>query len=546
MSLNFDSKILSKPTTADITDVLNKRFVTDDNLTNIGNQSGTNTGDNAVNSLYSGLATSKQDTITLTTTGTSGAATLVGATLNIPQYSAGGGGGDMYKSTYDVDNTGVVDNAEAIKIIGRNSTGSTLRKGTVIYISGSTGNKPNFVKAKADVEATSAGTFGIIADDLANNSNGYALCLGYLDNLDTRSSATYPFTSDTLADGDTVYLSPTTAGYITNVKPSAPNHLVYIGKVTRTSPTNGTIVYRIQNGYELEELHNVAISSVADKQLLSYDNATSLWKNKSVTTADIADSTNKRYVTDANLTTIGNQSGVNTGDQDLSGLTPNTRSISTTTPLQGGGDLSANRTLSILQSNTSQSGYLSNTDWNTFNGKQPQINGTGFVKASGTSISYDNSNYNPIVINDFSSGSVTGTTVNTIVGSYLISANTFKNKDTFNLTSYIFLSGTKLGNQTLRFYFNSTVSLTGANLIATYTYLTTTKFGIFERIGVCTLEENLLIFPTTSSIISDRIASTIDYSTPAFPYTSNNYLIVAIQLANTSDLARLGLVRLTK
>jgi len=546
MSLNFDSKILSKPTTADITDVLNKRFVTDDNLTNIGNQSGTNTGDNAVNSLYSGLATSKQDTITLTTTGTSGAATLVGATLNIPQYSAGGGGGDMYKSTYDVDNTGVVDNAEAIKIIGRNSTGSTLRKGTVIYISGSTGNKPNFVKAKADVEATSAGTFGIIADDLANNSNGYALCLGYLDNLDTRSSATYPFTSDTLADGDTVYLSPTTAGYITNVKPSAPNHLVYIGKVTRTSPTNGTIVYRIQNGYELEELHNVAISSVADKQLLSYDNATSLWKNKSVTTADIADSTNKRYVTDANLTTIGNQSGVNTGDQDLSGLTPNTCSISTTTPLQGGGDLSANRTLSILQSNTSQSGYLSNTDWNTFNGKQPQINGTGFVKASGTSISYDNSNYNPIVINDFSSGSVTGTTVNTIVGSYLISANTFKNKDTFNLTSYIFLSGTKLGNQTLRFYFNSTVSLTGANLIATYTYLTTTKFGIFERIGVCTLEENLLIFPTTSSIISDRIASTIDYSTPAFPYTSNNYLIVAIQLANTSDLARLGLVRLTK
>jgi len=546
MSLNFDSKILSKPTTADITDVLNKRFVTDDNLANIGNQSGTNTGDNAVNSLYSGLATSKQDTITLTTTGTSGAATLVGATLNIPQYSAGGGGGDMYKSTYDVDNTGVVDNAEAIKIIGRNSTGSTLRKGTVIYISGSTGNKPNFVKAKADVEATSAGTFGIIADDLANNSNGYALCLGYLDNLDTRSSATYPFTSDTLADGDTVYLSPTTAGYITNVKPSAPNHLVYIGKVTRTSPTNGTIVYRIQNGYELEELHNVAISSVADKQLLSYDNATSLWKNKSVTTADIADSTNKRYVTDANLTTIGNQSGVNTGDQDLSGLTPNTRSISTTTPLQGGGDLSANRTLSILQSNTSQSGYLSNTDWNTFNGKQPQINGTGFVKASGTSISYDNSNYNPIVINDFSSGSVTGTTVNTIVGSYLISANTFKNKDTFNLTSYIFLSGTKLGNQTLRFYFNSTVSLTGANLIATYTYLTTTKFGIFERIGVCTLEENLLIFPTTSSIISDRIASTIDYSTPAFPYTSNNYLIVAIQLANTSDLARLGLVRLTK
>jgi len=208
------------------------------------------------------------------------------------------GSGDMLKSTYDVDNTGVVDNAEAISIIGRNATGSTLRKGTIIYISGSTGNRPNFIKAQANGESTSAGTFGVIKEDIANNTDGYCTTLGYLDNLDTRTTATYPFTSDTLADGDTIYLSPTTAGYITNIKPSAPNHLVYIGKVTRTSPTNGTIVYRIQNGYELNEIHDVAISSVADKQLLSYDSATSLWKNKSVTTADISDSTNKRYQTD--------------------------------------------------------------------------------------------------------------------------------------------------------------------------------------------------------------------------------------------------------
>jgi hypothetical protein len=226
--------------------------------------------------------------------------------------------GDMFKSTYDVDNTGVVDNAEAIKIIGRNSTGSTLYRGTVVYLNGATGNRPNFAKAQANAEATSAGTFGIIVDDLANNTDGYCIALGYLDNLDTRTTATNPFTTDTLSAGDTLYLSPTNAGYITNVKPSAPNHLVYVGKVTRTGSTNGTIVYRIQNGYELEELHNVAITSVADKQLLSYDSATSLWKNKSVTTADIADSTNKRYVTDANLTTISNQSGTNTGDETTS------------------------------------------------------------------------------------------------------------------------------------------------------------------------------------------------------------------------------------
>jgi hypothetical protein len=92
--ITYDAKGLvtlgADATTADILDSLNKRYVTDANLVTIGNQSGTNTGDNSVNTLYSGLATSKQDTLTLTTTGSSGPATLVGATLNIPQYSGGG------------------------------------------------------------------------------------------------------------------------------------------------------------------------------------------------------------------------------------------------------------------------------------------------------------------------------------------------------------------------------------------------------------------------------------------------------------------------
>jgi hypothetical protein len=50
-----------------------------------------------------------------------------------------------------------------------------------------------------------------------------------------------------------------------------------------------------------------------------------------------------------------------------------TRTIATTAPLAGGGDLSANRTLSITQANTTTNGFLSSTDWNTFNGKQQAI-----------------------------------------------------------------------------------------------------------------------------------------------------------------------------
>ena len=64
-----------------------------------------------------------------------------------------------------------------------------------------------------------------------------------------------------------------------------------------------------------------------------------------------------------------------------------TRSISTTSPLSGGGDLSANRTLSIAQANTSTSGYLSSTDWNTFNGKQAAlVSGTNIKSVNSTSL----------------------------------------------------------------------------------------------------------------------------------------------------------------
>jgi hypothetical protein len=66
--ITFDAKGLvtsgADATTADIADSLDKRYVTDSQLTVIGNTSGTNTGDNAVNSLYSGLEASKQDVIT--------------------------------------------------------------------------------------------------------------------------------------------------------------------------------------------------------------------------------------------------------------------------------------------------------------------------------------------------------------------------------------------------------------------------------------------------------------------------------------------------
>jgi hypothetical protein len=58
---------------------------------------------------------------------------------------------------------------------------------------------------------------------------------------------------------------------------------------------------------------------------------------------------------------------------------------------------------------TSQHGFLTDTDWNTFNGKQAALNGTGFVKASGTSISYDNSTYTTLAAVVAANNNFTGT-----------------------------------------------------------------------------------------------------------------------------------------
>ena len=185
--------------------------------------------------------------ITLTTTGTSGAATLVSGVLNIPVYSSGGG--------------------QVLTTEVYNETGATLTKGTIVYINGSHGNLPTVTKAQADSESTSSRTFGYIQSDLTNMNNGYVVVIGKLDGLNT----------STFTDGQTLYLSPTVAGGYTATKPVAPQHIVYVGTIVRSHPTAGIIEVRIQNGYELDEIHDVSALSPSNGDVLQYVTSTGLW-----------------------------------------------------------------------------------------------------------------------------------------------------------------------------------------------------------------------------------------------------------------------------
>lgn len=178
--------------------------------------------------------------------------------------------GDMLTSVYDTDVDGVVDSAERIEIIVRNSTGSTITKGKIVYLSGATGNRPNAVLAQANSEATSSKTIGMVTADIPNNTDGSIAVNGTLHDIDTSS----------FSAGDSLWLSATTAGgYVANTPPAEPNHAVFIGYVARVHPTQGRIVLNIQNGYELDELHGVQITSVANGQVLTYNSTSGLWEN---------------------------------------------------------------------------------------------------------------------------------------------------------------------------------------------------------------------------------------------------------------------------
>jgi hypothetical protein len=154
----------------------------------------------------------------------------------------------------------------------RNNSGATMTKGTVVYVNGAIGQLPTIAKALATSDATSAQTQGLVTADISNNSNGYVTIVGLVTDLNTSA----------YSDGEQLYLSGTTAGAMTGTKQYAPIHLVYVGVVIHAHPTQGKIQVKVQNGYELDEIHNVSAQTPSNGQTIVYNSATSLWENNTV------------------------------------------------------------------------------------------------------------------------------------------------------------------------------------------------------------------------------------------------------------------------
>ena len=150
----------------------------------------------------------------------------------------------------------------------QNAEATTLTTGTVVYLFGATGDHASVKRADNDSDTTSSKTVGLVAASIASAANGPVVTRGYVDGIDL--SVGY-------AAGDVLWLGED--GAFTKTKPTAPEHLVFIGVVVRAT-NNGIVYVATQNGYELDELHDVSIVNKTAGDFLKYDGT--LWVNDAI------------------------------------------------------------------------------------------------------------------------------------------------------------------------------------------------------------------------------------------------------------------------
>lgn len=252
-----------------------------------------------------------------------------------------------------------------------NKTGSNLLESNyqAVRLTGAQGQRLKVGLAQATNDSLSAETIGLVTETINNNQEGFVTTSGLIRSINTTGS----LQGETWADGDVLYLSPSVAGRITNVKPTAPNHLVIIGYVVYSHANNGTIFVKVDNGYELEELHNVTTTNyttpIDTDSVLTFDISNSLWKRFSFSSLKtwldnyLTASKIRGYL---GVTTL---SGSNTGDQDLSSLA--TKSMSAYSMRVNNTNATANATEITFQQ-TSKGAFTGGITW------------TGIAAPSGT------------------------------------------------------------------------------------------------------------------------------------------------------------------
>ncbi len=324
---------------------------------------------------------------------------------------------------------GANDYPENLFLTVVNKTGDNLLASgyKVLKVQDAQGQRLAVDYALADSNGNSTDTIGVVYENIDNNQSGRIVVIGEITGIDT----TGDLQGETWNDGDVLYLSSSTPGNLTKVQPIAPNHLVVVGYVVYAHANQGKIYCKVQNGWEIGELHDCYLPSPSNNDGIFWNSTTTRYENKSITT--------------------------------VLGYTP----------------------------------YYT----------------------------LDKNNVNV---------SLTGTTTETILDSSLITAGTIEANDRIIINVRALPTGIS-GSKTLKVYANDSLTLTGATLIATYTFTTTSTLFVRNIVFKNSVSSQNVI--TTSSIASDVQSSFTsgNFSTLSINFATNKYIILSGQLTVGTD-----------
>ena len=201
----------------------------------------------------------------------------------------------------------------------RNSTGSTIGKGTALYASGvEPSGRIQVTPYVADGSVREVRFMGLATESISSGVNGFVQHFGYVRDLDTRgtSSTSISVGDETWAAGDLLYVHPTVPGKLTNVK---PQHEIVVAIIIIRHQSTGILFVRPTSGGHLEDIHDISLSSLSNQDILIYNSASSIWVN-SVLPVSLPDQTGNSglYLTTngasaswANVDSLPDQTGNN-------------------------------------------------------------------------------------------------------------------------------------------------------------------------------------------------------------------------------------------
>jgi hypothetical protein len=160
-----------------------------------------------------------------------------------------------------------------------NKTGSNLLESEYhcVYISGAQGNRLKVDLALSNNTVNSNKTIGLVTENINNNLEGFVTTVGLVRGIDTTGS----LQGETWADGDVLYLSAVSAGSLTNVAPTTPNHKVVVGYIVRAHITQGSIFVKVDTGLAITELHDVNVTGLTANKVIG-STTEGIWANKTI------------------------------------------------------------------------------------------------------------------------------------------------------------------------------------------------------------------------------------------------------------------------